>query len=82
MVCWGDAYQGNGLIFQCIIMHYLHVNDVYVSVCVHLYMYDNWYIVFWVILVGLLTPLTFAWHRLSPLATFTSGVYFLHNGRR
>ena len=26
--------------------------------------------------------LTFAWHRLSPLAAFTSGAYFLHNGRR
>ena len=31
---------------------------------------------------GLLTPLTFAGHRLSPLAAFTSGVYFAHNGRR
>ena len=30
---------------------------------------------------GLLTPLTSAWHRLSPLAAFTSGAYFLHNGR-
>ena len=30
---------------------------------------------------GLLTPLTFARHHLSPLAVFTSGVYFLHNGR-
>ena len=29
-----------------------------------------------------LTPLTFAEHRLSPLAAFTSGAYFLHNGRR
>ena len=29
--------------------------------------------------MGLLTPLTFAWRRLSPLAAFTSGVYFLHN---
>ena len=29
-----------------------------------------------------LTPLTFARHRLSPLAAFTSGAYFLHNGRR
>ena len=26
--------------------------------------------------------LDFAWHRLSPLAAFTSGAYFLHNGRR
>ena len=31
---------------------------------------------------GLLTPLTFTRHRLSPLAVFTSGTYFLHNGRR
>ena len=37
---------------------------------------------YWAIQAGLLTPLTFAWHRLSPLAAFTSGVYFLHNGRR
>ena len=29
-----------------------------------------------------LPPLTFAQHRLSPLAAFTSGVYFLYNGRR
>ena len=32
--------------------------------------------------MGLLTPLTFARHRLSPLASFTSSAYFLHNGRR
>ena len=31
---------------------------------------------------GLLTPLTFARHRLSHLAAFTSGAYFLRNGRR
>ena len=31
---------------------------------------------------GLLTPLTFTRHRLSPLAASTSGAYFLHNGRR
>ena len=37
---------------------------------------------YWAVQVGLLTPLTFAWHRLSPLAAFTSGAYFLHNGRR
>ena len=36
---------------------------------------------YWVVQAGLLTPLTFAWHCLSPLATFTSGVYFLHNER-
>ena len=40
------------------------------------------YISYWAIQVGLLTPLTFARHRLSPLAAFTSGAYFLHNGRR
>ena len=43
-----------------------------------------WYAAFlyWVIQAGLLTPLTFAWHHLSPLAAFTSSVYFLHSGRR
>ena len=38
--------------------------------------------VYWAIQAGLLTPLTFARHRLSPLAAFTSGAYFLNNGRR
>ena len=38
--------------------------------------------IYWAIQVGLLTPVTFARHRLSPLAAFTSGAYFLHNGRR
>ena len=37
---------------------------------------------YWAVQVGLLTPLTFAQHSLSPLAAFTSGAYFLHNGRR
>ena len=37
---------------------------------------------YWAIQAGLLTPLTFARHRLSPLAAFTSGTYFLHNGRQ
>ena len=37
---------------------------------------------YWVIKAGLLTHLTFARHRLSPLAAFTSGAYFLHNGKR
>ena len=40
------------------------------------------YVVYWAIQAGLLTPMTFARHRLSPLAAFTSGTYFLHNGRR
>ena len=31
---------------------------------------------------GLLTPLTFAWHHLSPLAAFTFGAYFLHSGQQ
>ena len=31
---------------------------------------------------GVLTPLTFTWHRFSPLAAFTSGVYLLHNGKQ
>ena len=38
--------------------------------------------IYWAIQAELLTPLTFARHRLSPLAAFTSGAYFLHNGRR
>ena len=37
---------------------------------------------YWAIQAGLLTHLTFAQHHLSPLAAFTSGAYFLHNGRR
>ena len=37
---------------------------------------------YWAIQAGLLTPLIFARHRLSSLAAFTSGAYFLHNGRR
>ena len=37
---------------------------------------------YWAVQAGLLTPLTFARHRLSPLAAFTSGAYFLHSGRR
>ena len=37
---------------------------------------------YWAIGGGLLTPLTSAQHRLNPLAAFTSGAYFLHNGRR
>ena len=42
----------------------------------------NFFLFYWVIQAGWLTPLTFAWHHLSPLAAFTSGAYFLHNGRR
>ena len=37
---------------------------------------------YWAIQAGLLTPLTFAQHHLSPLAAFTSGSYFHHNGMR
>ena len=33
---------------------------------------------YWAVQAGLLTPLTIARHRLSPLAAFTSGAYFLH----
>ena len=36
---------------------------------------------YWVVQVELLPPLTFAQHQLSPLAVFTSGACFLHNGR-
>ena len=37
---------------------------------------------YWAIQAGLLTPLTFARHCLSPLVAFTSGAYFCDNGRR
>ena len=37
---------------------------------------------YWAVQAGLLTPLTFIWDCFCPLATFTSGVYFLHNGRQ
>ena len=37
---------------------------------------------YWAVQAWLLTPLTFAQHCISPLAAFTSGAYFLHNGRR
>ena len=37
---------------------------------------------YWGVQAGLLTPLTFSRHRLSPLTAFTSGAYFLHNGKR
>ena len=37
---------------------------------------------YWAVQVGLLTPLTFVQRHLSPLAAFTSDVYFLHNGRQ
>ena len=40
------------------------------------------HLLYWAIQAGLLTPLTFAQHCLSPLAAFTAGAYFLHNGRR
>ena len=36
---------------------------------------------YWMVQAGLLTPLTFTWRRLSPLAVFTSGAYLLQNGR-
>ena len=36
---------------------------------------------YWEVQVQLLLPLTFAQHRLSPLAVFTSSACFLHNGR-
>ena len=37
---------------------------------------------YWAIQAGLLPPLTSSWHRLSPLVVFTSGAYFLHNGKQ
>ena len=38
-------------------------------------------LVYGAVRVGLLIPLTFAQHHLSPLTAFTSGTYFLHNAR-
>ena len=35
---------------------------------------------YWAIQAGLLTPSTFAQHRLSPLAAFTSSAYFTMEG--
>ena len=37
---------------------------------------------YWAVRAGVLTPLNFARNRLSPLAAFTSGAYYLHSGRR
>ena len=34
---------------------------------------------YWAVQAGLLTLLTFAWHRISPLAAFTSSAHFLYN---
>ena len=52
--------------------------------CKHIKQYTHVYgpISYWAIRAGLLTPLTFARLRLSPLAAFTSSAHFLHNGRR
>ena len=44
---------------------------LYVGQCVHCAALPQ----YWAIQAGLLTPLTFARHRLSPLAAFTSGAY-------
>ena len=38
-----------------------------------------WFHMYW---AGLLTPLTFAQHRLSPLVAFTPSACFLHSGRQ
>ena len=37
-------------------------------------------VVYWAVRVGLLTPLTFAWHRLSPLAAFPVRTFFTMEG--
>ena len=57
---------------QEVITHHLHHPVLQIKACV--------YRLYWAIQAGLLTPLIFAQHRLSPLAAFTSGAYFLHNG--
>ena len=43
----------------------------------HTHTHTHSTLAFWAIQAGLLTPLTFVRHRLSPLAAFTSGAYFL-----
>ena len=49
---------------------------------VHNYFNSSLSLLYWAIQAGLLTPLTFAQHCLSPLAAFTSGACFFQNGRR
>ena len=64
---------------QCIgsTLHWFHG-----MMTLHVIFMEEWCYTYWAIQAGLLTPLTFAWHHLSPLATFTSGAYFLHTGLR
>ena len=47
------------------------------KVCMHV---CNTMQVYWVVQAGSLTPLTFTWHHISPVAVFTSSAYFLQNG--
>ena len=56
----------------------IHMNNVVYGDQIH----DMNSVVYWTIQAGLLTPLTFVRHCLSPLAAFASSAYFLHNGRR
>ena len=58
-------------------VHFIWISFLF---CVLVISSLNWHI-YWAVQAGL-TPLTFAQHRLSPLAAFTSGVYFLHSERR
>ena len=55
---------------------------VWVSLRSDFFFYYVLFDLYWAVQAGLLTPLTFARHRLSPLAAFTSGACFPHNGRR
>ena len=72
---WTKVYSQNGLTAMWRHFHTTtaKIHKIYNNNSGHFY---------WVIHVGLLTPLTFARRRSSPLAAFTAGAYFLHNGRR
>ena len=73
-VVYGDQiYDMNSVVYG----DQIHMNNVVYGDQIH----EMNSVVYWAIQAGLLTPLTFVRHRLSPLDAFTSGVYFLHNGR-
>ena len=61
-------------------MH-MHVQEHFPTTCKRTIRFHQMLFLYWAIQVGL-TAFTFARHRLTPLAAFTSGAYFLHNGRR
>ena len=64
--------------YQCMCYSYHQLLSMHVLVTISSYQC----MCYWAIQAGLLTPLTFARHRLSPMAAFTSSAYFFHNGRQ